>query len=159
MKPIYKSRDGSEHGTSSAAKAHNKLLDAQVAFADAAKEVARCLGEQALTSDGEPFDVHHSRDYWRIVKQWGLGFPRIAKIWVWPHSATIDSADAEAKLCVRWYEHSDRGGGNYQSHPICELYADEKKAMAAWLQACRDYAAEVQQELAEIEAKHGGGTR
>ena len=156
MKPTYKANDGSEHDTAKAAAAHNKLLDAQRAFSESAREVARCLGAAALTADGRPFNTERSRDYWHVARRWDGGLPRLVRVNIWPHNATFDN-DREGPLLVRWYEERN-GRGDYTSLPICELYSDEAKATAAWLDACRQTVAEMTAELADLEVKHGERT-
>lgn len=152
VKAVFKANDDSEHPTAEAAEKRNELLVAKKAFEAAGDSVKRCLGASALTADGQPFEMGRSADYYRVASGHGAFFPQLVKMWIYPHNAHID-ADRDSPLCVRWYEHREKGGGDYQSCPISSLYSDKTEARKAWLAACEKHVAEIAQEFEEIKSR------
>lgn len=152
MKPIYKSKDGTEHETADAAARHNKLLVATQELREAADRVRKCLGATALTADGEPFDMSHSRDYWCLHQAWP-GMPRLEKVWFWPHNCLDVETDREnGGIMLRDSRSDERRQRVYR---VSELYADERNARAALLAACKERLAELTDEVAKMEATEG----
>lgn len=148
MKQVYEAA-GKTFATAEAAKRHERLLEVQRELEAAANKVKRCLGETALTADGQPFSMSSSTYYWFISPSYA-GLPRLVSVWVWPHHMELDADEPKACLKVRWLRR-DGDRSDYISLRVNELYADQAKAKAAYVAACKERLAELTEEVAEIE--------
>lgn len=105
-------------------------MEAAKAFEEARNRYERAVGESILTADGQHFDMHKCRSYWR-VQRWYGNAPREVEVWIYPHGLHIDSDNG--KPSVRW--HDARG---WIIFPIAELYAEKANAQKACLAMLRD---------------------
>jgi hypothetical protein len=144
IQAVYKSKDGKIFPTAAEAQRRNRLLDAEIALKFAVTEFSRALGSNALTADGQPFEIL-SRDYWRIARVHGGDLPRLVRVSIWPYWSSIE-VDRE-RIVVREFDSGERA---YRTYAIDELYADERAAKIAHLEACEKAASEMQLELARL---------
>ena len=143
---VFQSSDGKTHSSLVAAERHNELLEAKQAFEEAGRRAVKALGATAVTADGQPFDMRHSRDYWFISMNYLGGLPRFVKVWLWPHNAEIETDRDSGQLSLREYNHDRREHITYR---INELYFSQEAAKIAYRAACEKRLEEL---TAEVEA-------
>ena len=156
MNAVFKASDGSEHATAAKAKRHEAIVKAAKRLAEAAGEVERALGESFLTADGEHFDMHKFRSYWRVQNRW-CDLPIVVEISVYPHGLSIDLDRSRNRAVVRWYEHSDRSGGSYTTHPISEMYAQKSNAEAERIRLMEENLKQYAEQVNDAKAAILGG--
>lgn len=126
IKKCFKARDGEEFETERAAKAHNDLLDAKADFERAGRTVVRMLAGNAVTADGEPFDLSNSRSYWMVVGGiWNR--PQIHEVYLYPYHLTVETDRTNGALVV--LDYVDLGQKQQiNRYRVSDLYRSKEKA-------------------------------
>lgn len=144
LSPKYTSEDGREFNTEADAKKHEELITAKSLYDQARHAYARKLWETQKTADGEPFELGWRR-YWRIV---GLYmWPRLQEVSIYPHSCDLDDQDA---LTIIEEVDNGKGGRQFASHRISDLYCREENAKKALIAAQRERLDDLTREVVEL---------
>lgn len=156
ISPVFKARDDSEWPTAKQAEKRNKIVAAKRKFAEARDDVIRYVKEAALTADGQPFAGEDSTcDFWWVARYWVGELPLLRRVTIFAYHVTIDEDRADGGLVVREYRATDRGGSDYQTYPLKELYASKKAAEAAHLAACEERLKEITGKVEELRKDYG----
>lgn len=139
----YIASDGSEFDDEEAANHHQKLLDLHGAYEKASNRLVEALASQFQTADGETFSFKRYGDYYLISNR-HYGEPRIERISFWIRDVDI-SQDGVIHAYRREGDH-----GVMRSYIIADLYYHERHALVALLQARRERAKQMAEDIESL---------
>lgn len=130
----YRTSDGREFRSQEEAERHEKLHEAADKYKNATWFFCAALAETQRTADDQPFELKWG-DYYVIAHSWA-GLPQLRKVQFsrayWQEFALDD--DSQVRLILHETERQ-RDGGKPESFKPSELFASEKEAKKALLEA------------------------
>lgn len=120
IKPKWKCTDGSEHTTEDAARKHQELVNALIAFDGAKAKLAKLTVLSYKTADGNA--IEFGRDYFFVVECFGIPATRRITCWGWYNQKYYLQQDGRLDLI------ETVGVNQEKSFAVNELYSTEAAA-------------------------------
>lgn len=143
----FTSSDGREFDNEVEAQRHDELIVAREEYNNALAKMNSLIVKTTRTADGYLCELGIFKDYWYISPGWH-GLPDIRKVpylgWNWHLSHHNDQV-----VIV----HRESGRDRTDEYAIADLYADKKNALAALVEAQKQWLTERQEEVAETAKK------
>lgn len=125
----FRTSDSEEFKTQDDAEKHEAVLTAKENFETAAREYGEAMLDEAVTADGERFELSSMCDYYHINTNY-FGMPNIRQVSFYLWNCHYDLRDG---LTI-----SQQLENKYHSFAVKELYRHEKNAKRALIKAQRE---------------------
>lgn len=144
---IFKTSDSEEFDSQDDAERHEAVLTAKEIFETAAREYGEAMLGEAVTADGERFDLALSCQYYYIAGRYGGGMPRLQSTYFYRWNCCYD---LRGGLTI-----TQRQSDSWQACPVKELYRHKTNAERALIVAQRERIREFTEQVDEEEKKLG----